>query len=356
MLKFKPFEIPNLEPRPDFWKVRPNEIIDVCKNAKRGRPEIIATTPGGFPVYAVFYGEFTEAPPQTNWSAGSSSTTYKSYVGDKPDKQTFLFIAGVHGAEAESVAAAVNLIQMLETGKDFRGNYDAELLELVDKYRLIIVPCVNMDGRAISPDHLRNVPYEQFRAASQGTWKDGSLIGWRGSKEYFPLPLDRVSYPGGYPNAAGVNIMHDATPGDIRSEEAKGILKLCARWRVDFLLNGHSCEYQASLIAPSALNYPAHVERGMECVAKVNAALYEAALRTAPAGVPKPSTTLNLNTMATMCSGCLALTLECSVSYDNPKTPKLTFTFDQLMKPNFVVLKTLLKEGLEKPFVDRSKF
>ena len=60
--------------------------------------------------------------------------------------------------------------------------------------------------------------------------------------------------------------------------------------------------------------------------------------------------------MATMCSGCLALTLECSVSYDNPKTPKLTFTFDQLMKPNFVVLKTLLKEGLEKPFVDRSKF
>ena len=67
MLKFKPYEIPNLEPRPDFWKVRPNEIIDVCKNVKRGRPEIIATTPGGFPVYAVFYGEFTEAPPQTNW-------------------------------------------------------------------------------------------------------------------------------------------------------------------------------------------------------------------------------------------------------------------------------------------------
>jgi hypothetical protein len=150
--------------------------------------------------------------------------------------------------------------------------------------------------------------------------------------------------------------MHDATPGDIRSEEAKGILKLCARWRVDLLLNGHSCEYQASLIAPSALNYSAHVERGLDCVQKVNAAFYEAALRTAPAGVPKPSTTLNLNTMATMCSGCLALTLECSVSYDNPKTPKLTFTFDQLMKPPFVMLKTLMKDGLEKPFVDRSKF
>jgi len=31
---------------------------------------------------------------------------------------------------------------------------------------------------------------------------------WRGSKEYFPLPLAKVSYPGGYPNADGFNIMH----------------------------------------------------------------------------------------------------------------------------------------------------
>lgn len=353
--KFQPYEIKNLEERPHFWRVRPAEIIQQCRTVKKGRSEIIATTPGGRPVHAVFYGDFSEAAPQTNWSAGSSSTTWRTYVGAKPDAQTIMFCAGIHGAEAESVAAAVNLIELLETGKDFRGKTDEELLALVRKYRLIVIPCANMDGRAISPDHLRGVDYETFRAVSQGTWKDGSLIGWRGSKEYFPLPLDRVAYPGGYPNAAGVNIMHDAAPGDVLSDEARGLLKLVARWRVDLLLNGHSCEYAPFMIAPSILNYPANVERGLELVQKVNDAFLAAGLRTAPANPPKPTNTLNLNNLATMSSGALALTLECSVSHNKPKDPTVTYTFDQLMEPNFIMLKVMMKEGLEKPFIDRSK-
>ena len=212
--RFKPIELPGLEPRPDFWKVRPQEIIDICERAtKCSRREIIAHTPLGYPVYALFYGDFHDAPPQTNWSAGASSTTWKNYMGNPPPaKQTFLLLAGVHGAEPECVAGTMNLIQELETGRDFRGKTHRELTDLIAKYRFIIVPCANMDGRAISPDHLRGVAWHDFRAASQGTWKDGSLVGWRGSKSWFPLPLDKVSYPGGYPNADGYNIMHDATP------------------------------------------------------------------------------------------------------------------------------------------------
>ena len=231
--RFKPIELSGLEPRPDFWKVRPQEIIDICERAtKCSRKEIIAHTPLGYPVYALFYGDFNDTPPQTNWSAGASSTTWKNYMGNPPPaKQTFLLLAGVHGAEPECVAGAMNLIQELETGRDFRGKTHRELIDLIAKYRFIIVPCANMDGRAISPDHLRGVAWHDFRAASQGTWKDGSLVGWRGSKAWFPLPLDKVSYPGGYPNADGYNIMHDATPGDIRTAEARGILNLVARWR-----------------------------------------------------------------------------------------------------------------------------
>lgn len=357
METFKPMEIPYLEPRPDFWRVRPAEIEALCQSVRKGRAEVIARTPAGRPVYAVFYGDFKEAPPQTNWSAGSSSTTWKSYVGDAPaDTQTVMFCAGVHGAEAESVAAAVNLIQLLETGKDFRGQTDPELLALIAKYRLIILPCVNMDGRALSPDHLRQATFEDFRAASQGRWKDGSLIGWRGSKEHFPLPLERVSYPGGYPNSAGVNIMHDAAPGDVRSAEARALLSLVARWRVDLLLNGHSCEYAPSLISPSECNYPRNVERGLSCVEKVNAAFAAAGLRAPSTAKPKPGRGVNLNTLATLSSGALALTLECSVSYDRPKDPTRTYTFDELMEPNFILLKVMLRDGLERPFVDRSDF
>lgn len=158
----------------------------------------------------------------------------------------------------------MNLIQMLETGKDFRGRTDRRLLELVSKYRVIIVPCVNMDGRSISPDHLRGVDWVTFRQVSQGVWKDGSRVGWRGSKAWFPLPLDKVRYPGGYPNSEGYNIMHDACPGDIRTEEAKALLKLAARWRVDALLNGHSYEYTPSVLLPTGIDYPEKLERSRE--------------------------------------------------------------------------------------------
>ena len=106
--RFKPIEIPGLAPRPDFWRVRPQEIIDLCEGAKKcSRKEVIAHTPLGYPVYALFYGDFNDAPPQTNWSAGSSSTTWKNYMGNPPPaKQTFLFVAGIHGAEPECVAGA----------------------------------------------------------------------------------------------------------------------------------------------------------------------------------------------------------------------------------------------------------
>ena len=33
--RFKPIELSGLEPRPDFWKVRPQEIIDICEQATK---------------------------------------------------------------------------------------------------------------------------------------------------------------------------------------------------------------------------------------------------------------------------------------------------------------------------------
>lgn len=360
--RFKPMEISGQEPRPDFWKVRPGEILELCERAEKcSRKEIIAHTPLGYPVYALFYGDFTDdKSPQTNWSAGASSTTWKNYMGNPPPaKQTFLLLTGIHGAEPECVAGAVNLIQELETGRDFRGKTHPELVDLIAKYRFIIVPCVNMDGRAISPDHLRGAVWRDFRAASQGTWKDGSLVGWRGSKSWFPLPLDKVSYPGGYPNSEGYNIMHDATPGDIRTAEARGILKLAARWRVDAVLNGHSYEFAPSAIVPSAVDVPAKVERLNAISDRINVAIHAAGLMDGKPQVNRtPSGLINLNNVLALASGALALTLECSVSFDrsikSPSTiPTRTYTFVELMEPLFISLREYLADGLERPFLVR---
>ena len=353
--RFKPMSIPGLEARPDFWRVRPDEMIAGCESVKKGRAEVIAHTPLGYPVHAVFYGDFSEPPPQSNWSAGSASTSWKSYYGEQEHKQTILLIAGVHGAEPESGAGALNLIRMLETGQDYRGKTDPELIELASRYRLIIVPCVNMDGRHFRPIISQRRP-PHFPYPSQGAWLDGSLVGWRGSKAWFPLPLERVAYPGGYPNSEGYNIMHDCAPGDIRSAEARALLKLAARWRVDAVINGHSYEFAPSVINPNCIDTPANIERVCALAKKANAALCAAGLRETPGGEPKARNSINLNTLFALASGAAAITLECSVSYDRPKDPRRTYTFDELMEPVFVTLKTVMQDGLETPLADRSKF
>ena len=131
--RFKPIELSGLEPRPDFWKVRPQEIIDICERAtKCSRKEIIARTPLGYPVYALFYGDFPDAPPQTNWSAGASSTTWKNYMGNPPPaKQTFLLLAGVHGAVVPKFGVG---------GVDFLGHaFIAEGQFFVDFHQVALV-------------------------------------------------------------------------------------------------------------------------------------------------------------------------------------------------------------------------
>ena len=44
-----------------------------------------------------------------------------SYKTDEDGAQVVMLVCGVHGAEAEAVAGAMNLIALLETGVDLRG-------------------------------------------------------------------------------------------------------------------------------------------------------------------------------------------------------------------------------------------
>ena len=356
-LLFERYEIPGLEETPDYWRVRPEQIVELCQSLVKGRSELIAETPAGLPVYACFFGDFSDPSPQTNWSAGNSSSTMSAYLGDEDHPQTIMLLAGVHGSEPEGTAAAMNMISLLETGKDFSGNTDTTFLSLASNYRLIIVPCANMDGRAICPDHLRGQPYEVFRAVCQGTWKeDGSLVGWKGSKMYFPLPLDKVSFPGGYPNSEGYNIQHDLSPGDMRTEEAKAICRLMSRWRVDMMLNAHSCQYAPHMVAPSVIDTPRHVARGLEISEETNKRLRDMGLR--PADKPvvlRPKETLNLSSVVNWCSGGFGLTLECSSSYDNMDNPKKCYTFVEMMEPVFVAMNVIMENGLTKPLAERKQ-
>ncbi|MGE4563244.1 MAG: M14 family zinc carboxypeptidase [Victivallaceae bacterium] len=337
--RFAPLKIAGLAGRPSWWQVRPAEITEACRNVKRGRAEVIATAPLGYPVYALFYGECPPAAGTANWSAGSASDDPDAYLGKAPRKQTVVWVSGFHGAEAEGVAAAMNLIHLLETGRDLRGKSRDSLLELVKNYNLIIIPCLNMDGRSISPDHLNGVTKDEFLNASQGSWRDGRMIGWRGSKAHFPLPLDQVAYPGGYPNSEGFNPMHDAEPGNIRTAEVRGLLNLVGKYGVDLLINFHSYSFDPAILPPGE-------ERALFLYEAINRALYEAKFRKEPVN-PKPqlSSAVNFNTLIPLTSGGMAITLECPVAQN--------FSFDDFVDINLLTLEAALKTGTERPFFDR---
>ena len=225
-------------PRPDWWLVRPDEIIAQCENVKKGKSEIVAHTPGGFPVYAVTYGEERPAAREINWPSATGSPRPELYA--QSGKQCLMIVAGIHGEEAEGVITVLDLMHIMETGNDLRGFPQPELAALAENFRLVLMPCVNMDGRAISPDCYLGTTNDEFRRVVSTLLKDGTRLHWPALKEYFPMPMDQVAELGTYYNSEGYNIMHDAAPGNLRTEEAKGILRTAHRERIDFFLNMHS--------------------------------------------------------------------------------------------------------------------
>ena len=151
-----------------------------------------------------------------------------------------MIVAGIHGEEAEGVITVLDLMHIMETGNDLRGFPQPELAALAENFRLVLMPCVNMDGRAISPDCYLGTTNDEFRRVVSTLLKDGTRLHWPALKEYFPMPMDQVAELGTYYNSEGYNIMHDAAPGNLRTEEAKGILRTAHRERIDFFLNMHS--------------------------------------------------------------------------------------------------------------------
>jgi hypothetical protein len=258
-----------------------------------------------------------------------------------------MLVAGVHAAEPEALVGTLCLMSLLETGRDLCGRQHPELVRLAGKYRLVILPCVNMDGRAVSPDHLRGATVEQFRLASQGWWSDGSEIGYPACKKYAPLPLDRVGHPGGYPNADGYNIMHDCCPGDLRTDEARGLLKLVADEQADLVLHLHSHSIGGQVLGAPLLSYPLHVERSHAYKQRVHDGLEAAGLRPGFVHTYEQRGGINLVTACQMASGGLSMTFEQSACAE--------WTFEEALETFYVTIETYLRWGLEERFAPREK-
>ncbi|MBR7104316.1 MAG: hypothetical protein IKC65_05185 [Lentisphaeria bacterium] len=350
-MKYPRFELTGVVERPSWWLVRPEEIKNICQNTVKGKCSCEALTPAGLEVFQVVYNDYEHTGNKLNWisAVGCPHPEIFGRKGDQP--QTVLLCGGIHGCEAEGTVLLLNLISLLETGLDLRGKERPRLLELCEKFRLVLFPCVNMDGRAISPDHRLNADVEECRRAGGGWWKNGETIRWPGIKEYFPLPLSEVGYPGGYPNSEGYNIQLDGAPGNIKTREAAALLRAAGEKCVDLFVNLHSQPEGPGpgLMAPSVVNPPQVIEVEKELVLRCGRAMHaQLGYPWDESGGVMTSVRLDINNCVTFASGAPTLTIEFPA--------RLGKSFDNLLETGYLYLETILSYGTEKLFCDRAKW
>lgn len=222
---------------PDFWKTDLDYIEKIWNDAKNcSEKRVICESAGKRPVYMLAYGE-KKVRGTANYSSALGARD-KSCFSPKGQKPCVILIGAIHGQETEGVAALTNLISVLESGKDLSGKRNDELLELAGQIRLVIVPVLNVDGRArVELDSMIGHTLEELRYWGQGTWADGTLCGWPECKKIHPIK-DEAGFLGGYYNDDGVNIMHDNFFHPMASE-TQAILDLCEDESADFVLHLH---------------------------------------------------------------------------------------------------------------------
>ncbi|MCK5802187.1 MAG: hypothetical protein KAI66_05115 [Lentisphaeria bacterium] len=230
---------------PPFW-VTSLEDIAAFLDAKvsKGVVSVIGKSAGGRPMPAIAYGTARQGSGTTNFSGALGFRDVRAYYGLDWQRTVYMALGGVHASEYEGITGIVNLVAVLETGCDLRGKPWPEITEVAKTLdRIVLIPIVNVDGRARIPQRmfphrgLENTIYQYF---GTGGWIDGSNIGWPTCKESIPLDFQRCSFPGGYPNDAGVNIQHDDFLSPNRQPETEALFGLCTKEKPDLILNMHT--------------------------------------------------------------------------------------------------------------------
>jgi len=247
-------------PVPEWWTTRV-EQVDACieNEVSRGEVKVLATTPGGRPVYSVSYGE---AEPELRGAANFNSALGARDPGaffrrEERKRPVLVVLGGVHGQEMENTAGTLSAVKLMETGVDISGRERPELVALFERLRLVLIPVANPDGRERVPyDGWVGLPTKDMTRIGQGTRSDGSSYGWPGCKAVHPMTGD-VGGLGGYYDDAGVNLMHDEWPAPM-SPVTAALLGLAREEGPDLVLNLHSHSARPTVLST------AYVPRAVE--------------------------------------------------------------------------------------------
>lgn len=229
---------------PSFWLTTVDEVTEYLnKNVRKGQVEIIGISAGGRPIHAVVYGKPRLGKGTSTFSGSLGFRNVRAYRGPDHEKTVYMGMSSVHGGEFEGIVGTVNLISIIETGKDLRGKEWPEITAIVTQLdRLILIPIVNPDGRNRIPlrmEAYRNTDHTVHEYLNTGGKPDGVITGWPQIKEFIPMDFTLPGFPGGYPNDAGVNIQHDDFFGN-RQPETQALFDLAEREHPDLIMNMHT--------------------------------------------------------------------------------------------------------------------
>lgn len=301
---------------PGFWLSTVDEVERFLKESVReGQLITIGRSAGGRPIHAVCYGDPRGEQGTTTFSGAVGVRDVRAFFGPGHAKKVFMVMAAVHGGEFEGIVGTVNLLSVLENGKDLRGKPWPDIVAAASAIdRIVVVPIVNVDGRArigLRMEAYQGTDDGLHEYFNTGCWKDGTRIGWPACKLFIPLDFLLTQFPGGYPNDAGVNIQHDDFFG-ARQPETQALLDLTARERPDLIFNMHTgapprnyyMRMHRPLIEPvlgstfEALYRAVHTRLAEEGLQGTRDPAIEGDPAQAPAGVYNLDTALNLHTGA----------------------------------------------------------
>lgn len=245
---------PDLFQAPDYWKASLDDIAAAADAASKGQASVIGRSAGGREIWAFSYGIFEpQSPMATVSSAMASDRPEAFYDPAKRTRPVLVLLGGMHGGESEGVAACMDFIRHLETGADLLGRTRPELEDLTERARVIVVPCINPDGRAKAGVlHLCGAELEHIFLVQQGVRKDGLLFRGRQVKEIQPVPDDFLLFRGGYCNDAGVNLQHDDFFGPTLAPENRALADLFRAEMPEAFLTLHAHGGPAGLTLPDA--------------------------------------------------------------------------------------------------------
>jgi hypothetical protein len=237
---------------PGFWIGDVRDLNRRFGELRAGQVKVIATTPGGRPIHLIAYGNREPVARKANFNSAVGAREPNAYM-DKAarDKPVVLFVGPVHGHEVEALTGLVNLVHVMETGRDLRDKPQQQLRQLGRQCRLLIIPEGNPDGIArFEPRALQGMGRDDIRFWGQGTWSDHTLCGWPQVKRQHPLLGENVGFVGCYFNEAGINPMHDEFFFPM-GPEAPAILRVAQAEGPDLAVSLHSHENKPALLRPA---------------------------------------------------------------------------------------------------------